>query len=242
MLQRLRNLLGYKGMSAKVNAVVFWFQNKITGKYYSQHGQDKLVTKKLFPGKTDGTFVDIGANDGVTFSNTFLLEKAGWKGVAIEPIPAVFDALATNRNCETVNACIAPNSGKQTFRVIRGYAQMLSGLVDEYDTQHVERIDGALDEFGGEFEDIQIDCFNFNELMEKHGIFQIDYLSIDVEGAELAILESIDYDRIQISVISAENNYSDQRIDTLLTNRGFELYSRVGKDDFYRAAKLHSFP
>ena len=116
---------------------------------------------------------------------------------------------------------------------------MLSGLVDEYDTQHVERIDGALDEFGGEFEDIQIDCFNFNELMEKHGIFQIDYLSIDVEGAELAILESIDYDRIQISVISAENNYSDQRIDTLLTNRGFELYSRVGKDDFYRAEKLH---
>jgi FkbM family methyltransferase len=89
---------------------------------------------------------------------------------------------------------------------------MLSGLVDEYEPKHLERIKRDLDATGEEYKDIEVNCYNFNELLESNAISQIDYLNIDVEGAEYKILNSIDFDRIHISVIGVENNYKDYKI------------------------------
>ena len=72
----------------------------------SQLGQDILVDE-YFGGKRGGVFVDIGAYDGVTFSNTLMLERErGWTGVCIEPLPDVFAELRQNRGCVCVQACI----------------------------------------------------------------------------------------------------------------------------------------
>jgi FkbM family methyltransferase len=236
MIQSIKNLLAYKGLKAKLNAINFWIQKRLSGKYYSQHGQDKFVTEKLFPGKVDGVFVDIGANDGISFSNTYLLEKIGWKGIAVESIPAVYSELVRNRNCTTVNACIAAQTGTELFRVISGDAQMLSGLVNEYDQKHVERINAELESQGGEYQDVEIACITFSELLEENNIPVVDYLSIDVEGAEFKILNSIDFDRTHVVVISVENNYADPRIPDLLASKGYEFHSRIGADEFYRYA------
>ena len=51
--------------------------------YFSQNGQDAFIIEELFPGKNKWFFVDIGANDGVTFNNTYALEKKGWRGLCI---------------------------------------------------------------------------------------------------------------------------------------------------------------
>jgi len=236
-LQQRVNSLRYKHLTAKVNKPRFLLQQLKTEGYYSQCGQDKWVIEKLFPDKKKGTFVDIGANDGITFSNTYLLEEMGWNGLAVEPIPSLYEKLAKNRQSITVNGCVAPRSGKGRFRVVTGYSEMLSGLVDEYDPRHIERIERELDSHGGEYKDIEVNCYNFNELLESNGIFQVDFLSIDVEGAEYEILNSIEFDRIQISVICVENNYSDCRIPKLLIKRGFEFHSILG-DEFYRNKEM----
>lgn len=235
-LQQTFNYCFYKHLAARVEKQEYQLQELRAEGYCSQAGQDKWIIEKLFPGREKGTFVDIGANDGITFSNTYLLEKMGWNGLAVEPIPSVYEELARNRQCITVGGCIAPKTGKGLFRHITGYPQMLSGLVNDYDPRHIERINRELDSHGGEYKDIEISCYNFNELLEDNGIFQVDYLSIDVEGAEYSILNSIDFDRIHISVISVENNYSDSGFPRLLIRKGFEFHSIVG-DDFYRNRK-----
>jgi FkbM family methyltransferase len=200
--------------------------------YYSQWGQDKWVIERYFPGKTDGVFVDIGAHDGITFSNTFALERMGWTGMAVEPIPSVFEQLKTNRHCITIQGCVAGESGIKQFREITGYAQMLSGMVDLYDSRHVDRINNEILEYGGEFRDIEVECFNINELMTKYALDEIDYLNLDVEGAEYQILKSIDFSKTQIHVIGVENNYKDEEILRLLFKRGFIRDSILG-DEFY---------
>jgi FkbM family methyltransferase len=202
------------------------------GGYHSQYGQDKWLVEELLPGKKDGVFVDIGANDGITLSNTYILEKMGWNGLAIEPIPSVYKELIKNRQCTVINGCVASRSGKERFRVITGSPQMLSGLVNEYDFRHKKRIESELTANGGAYQEIEINCYNFNDLLESNGIFQVDFLSIDVEGVEYKILDSIDFNRFYISVICVENNYLDYKIPQLLIKRGFEFHSIVG-DEFY---------
>lgn len=65
--------------------------------YYSQNGQDAFIVK-LFNGKRNGYFLDIGAYDGVYFSNSLTLEKSlGWEGICIEPNPLVYGQLKSNR-------------------------------------------------------------------------------------------------------------------------------------------------
>ncbi len=223
----------YKYLSANVEKPKFSQQQLKKEGFYSQYGQDKWVLEKLFSDKRDGVFVDIGANDGITLSNTCLLEKRGWTGLAIEPIPTIYEKLIKNRHCISVNGCIAEKSGKKLFRLIVGDLNMLSGLVDEYDSRHLERIKKDLESFGGEYEDVEVNCYNLNELLEDKSIFHIDYLNIDVEGGEYKIISSIDFDRFQISAIGVENNYKDPMIPTLLMRKGFNFHSIVGDDDFY---------
>lgn len=238
LLQSKINYLCYKYFLINVKRPVFLYDQLRLEGYYSQSGQDKWIIEELFPGKEKGTFVDVGAHDGITFSNTYLLEKMGWNGIAVEPIPSIYKKLAENRKCITINGCVAPNSGKERFRVLTGHPQMLSGLVDEYDPRHLNRIKNELDVHGGEYTDIEVDCFNFNELLEKNNISYIDYLSIDVEGVEYKLLNSIDFDRIHISVIGIENNYIDSRIPQFLIRKGFKFHSRVGVDEFYQNRHL----
>ncbi|MDO9547943.1 MAG: FkbM family methyltransferase [Candidatus Marinimicrobia bacterium] len=222
----------HKHLAARAKKPKFLLQQLKAEGYYSQCGQDKWIIERLFPDKKNGTFVDVGAYDGITFSNTYFLEQKGWTGLAVEPTPSVYERLVKNRQCITINGCVAQQSGKKRFRVITGDAQMLNGLVDEYDARHIKRIKKELDSYGGEYKDIEINCYNFNELLESHGIDKVDYLNIDAEGAEYQILKSIDYDRIQILVIGVENNYHDYRIPKLLLRMGFKFHSVVG-DEFY---------
>ena len=64
---------------------------------YSQLGQD-LTVLKFYNDKRDGYFIELGASDGITLSNTYLLEKEfGWKGICAEPVPVKYEALCKNR-------------------------------------------------------------------------------------------------------------------------------------------------
>lgn len=76
--------------------------------YQSQCGQDKWIVENLMPDSRQGFFVDIGAHDGISFSNTYFLESVmNWDGIAIEPIPEIFERLKKNRKCHLINGCIS---------------------------------------------------------------------------------------------------------------------------------------
>lgn len=109
---------------------------------------------------------------------------------------------------------------------------MLSGIYNEYDFRHLQRIEREISQHGGSYEIQDVDSFLFNQVLADKRVFHVDYLNIDVEGAELSILKSIDFDTFDISIIGCENNYKDFRIPEFLNNNGYMLHSIVG-DEFY---------
>jgi hypothetical protein len=75
---------------------------------YSQSGQDDWVLSII---KHKGYFVDMGAYDGVKYSNTLRLEEAGWEGLCIEPNPENFELLWGNRKCRKANIAVTGHRG-----------------------------------------------------------------------------------------------------------------------------------
>ncbi len=201
-------------------------------KAYSQYKQDEMIDH-LFEGKKGGTFLDIGAHDGISFSNTYLFEKErGWNGLCIEPMPSVFKSLERNRKCILENCCIADKEMDVTFREIIG-PEMLSGILDFFDEKHLERINMEISRLGeGSYKDYKLKSKVINDLLEKYKLYKIDYCSIDTEGAELKIIKSIDFTKFDITVFSIENNNHDDQVRNFLREHKYVFVESEG-DDFY---------
>jgi FkbM family methyltransferase len=200
--------------------------------FYSQFEQDKYLYNTFFQNKYNpGYFIDIGAHDGVTGSNTFLFEKLGWKGICFEPLPSVYEKLKINRKCQTRQIALSNNKGKEQFFVIEGYSEMLSGLVSNYEQEHIFRINKELKEFEQNYEYIEVECSTFNEEVKNT---KIDILSIDTEGSESKIIQSINFDKYQISFLIFEMNYYNEELINFLNSKNFTLIHRTGPDLIYK--------
>jgi len=202
-------------------------------KYYSQIGQDKYIDNKL-KGKSYGVFLDIGAFDGVEQSNSFFFEdERDWSGLCIEPHPKLFQKLKSSRKCICENYAISDEIGEEKFLVIEGYASSLSGLVKYYNKDHKKRIDAEVKEHGDKTEFVNINTAPLQYLLDKHDMSVIDYCSLDVEGAELEVLKSIDFDKTHISYFTIENNYGNEGVKEFLESKGYTLIDRIQFDDVF---------
>ena len=204
--------------------------------YHGQYGQDEIIDRDLFRGRRGGVFVDIGAHDGVSFNNTVYFERSlGWRGLCVEPIPDVFAELEKNRAAVCVRAGIARSRGVREFLRVTGYAEMLSGIADVYDPRHLDRIRKEVAESRGTMTTIDVPCERLDTLLREHGFGSVDLLSIDVEGAELEVLESFDLRRVRPSVVCIENNYRDRAIWRAMRRAGYRPYARIRQDEIYLA-------
>ena len=203
------------------------------GKYFSQYRQDEFIDKVVLNKKRIGFFVDIGAHDGINLSNTYFFEtKRRFKGLCVEPNPNVFEKLVENRNCNVMNVCIGSDAGTVKFLVLAGYSEMLSGIIDHYHPEHLKRIDAYIAEYGGSKKEIEVTCTTLQNI-ELLSNKEIDYMSIDTEGNEVAILKSIDFNRIKVNCFSIENNYNNSDIEDIMTKNGYIRVYRLGDDDIY---------
>lgn len=202
-------------------------------KFSSQDGQDKFVAN-LFKNKRKGVFIDIGAYDGIYYSNTAYFEKyLEWEGICVEPNPQVFEKLKDNRKCKCINCCIYEKQEILKFVSVSGYGEMLSGLVDFFDEKHLDRIDKTIKEHGGRKIIIDISGFPVKDILEKESITSIDYCNIDVEGGEMSVLNSIDFSKVKIKVFTIENNYRTKMIRNFLYPLGYKLIGKLGADEVY---------
>jgi FkbM family methyltransferase len=192
---------------------------------HSQYKQDAFLETLVFKGFKNGTFMDVGAHDGISLNNTLFFEEThGWTGCNVEPLPDVFIKLEDNRpKCINIEGAIANRNGSMLFYKNTGYTEMLSGLVDYYDPRHKERLKQENWEHGEKTEVIEVATYTIESICDKYGLRHIHYLSVDVEGAELAALQSIDFDKVYIDVIGFENNYTDtsREIVDYLKGQGF---------------------
>ncbi len=219
-----------------IRRLIYRFKNRqlpaIQGGH-SAFGQDLFVAE-LLNSKRQGVFVDIGANDGVSISNTLYFEKElDWSGIAIEPMPRIFEQLTQNRKCHTVNGCIATTSGTAKFVEIVGGSNMLSTLESNNAGLTARRIRKNLKRTNSVAHTIEVSCFTYADVLKKFGLNHVDFLSVDTEGGELAILESIDFDATPVSIISVENNYSTSGVQRFLEQQGFLFLGAFQHDEIY---------
>lgn len=201
--------------------------------FFSQSGQDRFVDE-FFNNKNKGVFLDIGANDGISLSNTYFLEKEReWSGFCFEPIQEVYEKLKTNRKCQCINAGVFSESGDFNFYEVKGYSEMLSGLEKTLDSRHIERIKREISQYGGSLEIKKVKCININNFLIENKYTKIDYCSIDTEGSEMEILKSIDLSKINIKLITVENNFNENNISNYLVQKGYILYTKLSHDDVF---------
>ncbi len=204
-------------------------------RYYSQFGQDKHIAEKYYPNKQTGFFVEVGAHDGVDKSNTLYFEQLGWRGICIEPSPHRFERLKRARECVCVNKAVLPRSGHVEFLDIVGWGEALSGVIDNYDPRHVDRIarETENNELTLERNKVTVACEPLAKIFEDYGVRHVDYMSVDVEGSELSVLESIEFDRAKIDLIEVENNYKETIVREFLESKGYIFSESIKIDELY---------
>ena len=186
--------------------------------YHSQDGQDLYLDKHVFKGLKNGIFVDIGANDGITINNTLFFEKnLNWTGINIEPIQSVYQKLCINRpNCINVNCAIDEHSGYKDFITNDGYTEMISGLKEHYDPRHYQRLFNENNIHKSSTKIIKVKTDRLEKILEDNNIKHVNYMSIDVEGAEFSVIKSINFDKCFIDLIAFEDNYKDQQTQDII--------------------------
>jgi len=184
--------------------------------FKGQISQD-LVAYLYFNKKKNGFFVDIGANDGVTYNNTLVFEQMGWRGICAEPHPVVFKKLTENRMCITCNVAIASNAKKNVEFICDEKDDMFSGLASK------------LSDSARKGKSIKINCISFNDLIFQYAdIRHIDFLSIDTEGCEMDILSTIDFSRYSFGLITVEGG--KEEVTQFLKTKGYKIYRDLGQD------------
>ena len=169
----------------------------------SQIAQDRFVLFALGERRSKGYFVEFGATDGCELSNTYLLERDfGWSGIVAEPNPAYQAALRRNRRCSISDECVWSRSGETLpFKVVDSYPPL--STIAEY--QNADQHDRS------QATTIEVPTISLNDLLQRHGApRQIDYISIDTEGSELAILEAFDFSAYDVSIFTIEHNFTSR--------------------------------
>lgn len=141
-----------------------------------------------------GFFVEMGALDGITFTNTLMFEQClGWNGLLIEANPQNFALLQENRPC-------AITVGEAACSIEDGPTIRMSGSAGvAFDVEATEN------ENRGDVQEVP--CRPLSNILEEHKVTRINFFALDVERAELKVLETLNWDKVQIDVLMVEAEF-----------------------------------
>ncbi|MFK7840343.1 MAG: FkbM family methyltransferase [Bdellovibrionales bacterium] len=204
--------------------------------YYSQRGQDWFLDNKIFSGKSDGIFLDVGANDPKELSNTLYFEEKGWTGLAFEPQERLRKKWTTDRKTECLPHLLGANDGEEVTFVeydtsdwqnalsgVEGYAVEQGVNVDNMPKTRTKLLKRRLD----------------NILIERE-LTHVDFMSLDVEGFEMEVLQGIDFSIFNIDVIVVENDrshFGDKTLRKHIQKQGYDHIARLSGDDVFRKVR-----
>lgn len=206
----------------------------VTCTSYSQFGEDRKVAE-FFGENFKGLFLEVGSADGVRDSNTLLLEQRGWAGVLVEADPELAVRASVRERSVVHNAVVGAGESVSlaVFYRISGGPENLSGLASVSLTgaleSHVER-------HGGRIEEIRVKATTLDAIWGESGFHRSpDFVSIDVEGAELEALKGFDIERHRPRLVLVEDNSydRDRRVHDWLKRAGYRRVHRTGVNDWY---------
>jgi FkbM family methyltransferase len=196
-------------------------------KSYSQEGED-MILRRIFDGKQQGFYVDVGAHHPRRFSNTHSFYKAGWRGINIEPNPVAMQEFLSARTRDiNLQYGVADSARASTYYLFDDSA------LNTFDREIVDsRIAGTPYKLTGTLE---VPVERLDTLLLKHlpRNQRIDFLSIDVEGLDLQVLYSNDWQLYRprcVLVESRDTTIEDVirgEIFRFMNSQGYELFAKT---------------
>ncbi len=237
-----QSLLVLRGGLATSNNIDASFLNYCQLNYKNSRSQlfQDLCVQFLLQDKRNGYFVEFGATDGISLSNTYLLEKEyGWQGILAEPAQCWQQSLRENRSSKIDSRCVWSETGYslEFNETIEAELSTINNFSSR-DLHSVRRLGGKK---------YVVQTVSLNDLLDFHNAPKdIDYLSIDTEGSEFVILSNFDFYSHNINIITVEHNFSHpdrENMHSLLISKGYKrIFERFSQwDDWYvKNTFLHS--
>lgn len=202
--------------------------------YMSLNELDKKI-EKLIPEILNKStfFIEVGANDGINQSNTFFLEKKyKCKGLLIEPSQTLFEKCKKYRSKKNIfeNCALVSKKYKKDFVEIV-YANLMSIVSNDSNRNIRDHLKISKKFYKKDNYFFYARAKTLTELLDKHKINHVDFLSIDVEGYELNLLEGINFPELNINFILIETNDFFNVNDFLALNR-YKLLKKLSKHDY----------
>ena len=209
----------------------------------SQFAQDLFVISELYDKKINPYFVEFGATNGISLSNTYLLEtQLGWQGILAEPAKVWHESLKQNRRCEVDFRCVSNQTGTTIdfLEVLNPNAQhtvyspelsSVKAFANHGDWASEIRVKNSIE--------YTVPTISLNDLLAEYNApREIAYLSIDTEGGELMILQDFDFSHYRVHLITVEHNFQNEarnEIYKLLVSEGYQRkYEDISfVDDWY---------
>lgn len=192
--------------------------------FYSQHLEDEVLAY-LLP-QSAGTCVEVGANDGVTYSTTKHFEEKGWKCVLIEPAPSLCEKIRQSRTGQLYQCAASDRVGETTFRFMP--SQPMYSSLEARPTMHEEFEAAPISE-------LRVKTRRLDDILDEAGVRNIDFITVDVEGHELSALAGFSLARWHPSVIIVEDrtDLGETAVSAFIRQSGYRRFYRSGGNDWY---------
>ena len=206
--------------------------------FYGQKGEDRYLFNTFFSNKKNGVYIELGAMDGIGYSNTkFFEDEMKWTGILIEPNEHLYKKLLMNRpNNKLYNSLVSNEDRTYRFKYFEGLGV---SCIEETMPRDHNRLyfNSRRPQFKNHPKgEVEMKGRTLQSIIDDAGYHEIDLLSLDVEGHEYQVLRSIDFKKTQIKVILVEilddNSNRDEIHDLLLVNR-YEYHSDIGRNRVY---------
>ncbi len=204
--------------------------------FFGHHNLDQKLCE--FLNYKDGFFVELGANDGIRQSNTFYFEKnLNWRGILIEPIKSKFIKCKNDRSKKNFfynKACVGFNFKNDKIKMI--YSDLMTTINDNRIINKVDSSKHALkgEQYLQENEKVKeffVETTTLNQIFEDvKAPIMMDFLSLDVEGSEIEVLNGINFKDYNFKYIMVESRDDNQIID-YLENKNYYFMKKISKRD-----------
>ena len=213
--------------------------NKTSGhdpeRYYSQFGEEKYAEKHFFQGGQDGGFyLEMGGLDGVSLSTTLHFHREhGWKGILIEPSPTNYRELVVNRADDIcINLAICSQAQDVHFVDKGGVSGIYEFMSESFQQKfHPELLKDHADGLP------IIPCHPLANVLPVLGVTHIDFFSLDVEGAELQVLQTFPFNSVTVSIFCVEATGhavdKDESVIIFLISQGYDYYGEAFDSNWF---------
>jgi len=208
---------------------------------FSQEGED-MVLKRIFGSKQDGIYVDVGSHHPTLFSNTNYFHQNGWTGINIDALPGSkvnFDAKRPNDT--NLELLVSENEGMTEFYL---FDPPLMNTMSKQQAKENEKFDWCKLK-----ETIMVASMPLGLLLDRYlaSGTKIDFMTVDVEGAEMTVLRSNNWERytpdvllVEIIDINIEGVFKTE-VHRFLTERSYQLFAKTGNTLFYKQQGFFEF-